>query len=126
MSNNQDIEKIKELIDKGVNVNAYFEDYLYNCPLYISIYNNNYDLIKLLIDKGVDVNISCSVEFTPLSIAILCIKDQTVKHKIVELLLNSGEAPGKTLLMIKGCRNIFWERETKIIRDYLGNFYSKL
>ena len=27
--NNQNIGKIKELIDKGVNVNAYFEDYLY-------------------------------------------------------------------------------------------------
>ena len=48
--NNQDIGKIKELIDKGVNVNAYFKDYLYNCPLYISIYNNNYDLTKLLIE----------------------------------------------------------------------------
>ena len=63
--NDQDIEKIKELIDKGVNVNAYFED-LYNCSSYI--YNNNYNLIKLLLDNGADVNISCSVEFTPLSV----------------------------------------------------------
>ena len=124
--NDQDIEKIKELIDKGVNVNAYFEDYLYNCSLYISIYNNNYNLIKLLLDNGADVNISCSVEFTPLSIAILNIKDETDKYNIVDLLLNSGAAPGKTLKTIKKCRNVFWEKETKIINNFLKNYYSKL
>ena len=50
--NNANLKKIIFLIDKGANVNSHFKDYLYNCPLYTSIYNNNYDLIKLLIDKN--------------------------------------------------------------------------
>lgn len=124
--NNANFKKILFLIDKGANVNSHFKDYLYNCPLYTSIYNNNYDLIKLLIDKGCDVNISCSIEFTPLSIAILSIKDEIDKYKIVKLLLDHGSNPEKTFLMIKKCRNIFWERDTKIISDYLKHFYSKL
>ena len=120
------LEKIQLLINNGANINSNFEDYLYNCPLYISIYNNNYDLIKLLIDKGCDVNISCSIEFTPLSIAILSIKDENIKYKIVKLLLDSGSNEEKTLSIIKKCRNVFWKKETKEIKDYLYNFKSKL
>ena len=100
------------------DINFVSNDYLYNCPLYISITKSNYELTKLLLENGADPNQACNVEFTPLSLAILKIENESEKKKIVKLLIDHGANIFKSLDKIKNVRNIFWKNEYKQLIDY--------
>lgn len=62
---NNDIEKVKELLDSGIDVNTKnkFED----TPLYEACYFNRIEIVKLLLEHpNIDVNTKDKYEMTPL------------------------------------------------------------
>ena len=79
--NNNDIEKVKELLNSGVDVNL--RDINKQTPLHTSCSNNRIKIAKLLLaHPNIDVNIKREGGWSPLYWA--CISDQI---KIVKLLL---------------------------------------
>ncbi len=79
-----DINRVKQLIAQGVDVNAAHEVHG-NTLLIISILQNNIDIIELLINKGADVNIENRHGETPL---LLAVYEEDID--IVELLIDTG------------------------------------
>ena len=77
-----DIEKIEELINNGVDVNA--RDKYERTPLH---YAKNYDAAKLLIDNGADVNAKDFYGSTPLY-DIIC-RNNYVQWQYVKVYLHN-------------------------------------
>lgn len=67
-SSDGDINKVKELVAKGADVNI--KDSFESTPLHFALRKQNYDIAKLLIEKGADVNVKDKEGKTPLKIAI--------------------------------------------------------
>lgn len=85
------IEKIKELIRNGANVNYVFRPEEYgNTPLHMAAYFAMNDIIKLLIDNGADVNCYSLEGKTPLDYAI----KRHNREETVSLLLRNGAIDG--------------------------------
>ena len=85
------IEKIKELISNGADVNYVFRPEEYgNRPLHMAAYFAMNDIIKLLIDNGADVNCYSLEGKTPLDYAI----KRHNKEETVSLLLRNGAIDG--------------------------------
>ena len=61
----QDSNKVKELVDKGVDVNYQDETYG-STPLILACQYNFVDLAKYLIGKGADINLQAKNGYTPL------------------------------------------------------------
>lgn len=64
-----DTDLIRELIDKGANVNAQNDDK--RTPLRMAIMNGHVDAVKLLLDKGADLNTQDKDGNTPLHQAVM-------------------------------------------------------
>ncbi|WP_048197572.1 ankyrin repeat domain-containing protein, partial [Methanocaldococcus sp. FS406-22] len=50
-----DVEKVKELIKKGANVNA--KNRFGGTPLQAAVVGNHIEVVKLLIENGADLNV---------------------------------------------------------------------
>jgi len=78
-----DIKKVKEIIDDGININAI--DEYGSTALIAATRNCQYSIVKLLIDVGANVNIENYSRNTSLSLAI-----KKGQIEIVNLLINAG------------------------------------
>ena len=74
-----DIEKIKELIKEGTNLNIFADSMP---PLYHAVNNGNLEIVKLLVENGADVNVKNVVGQTPLHEAARCGYFEIVKYLI--------------------------------------------
>ena len=63
-SKNGNLEKVKELIEKGVNLN--FQNNMGDTALILSIEHNREEVARLLINKGADVNVQENTNNTAL------------------------------------------------------------
>ncbi|TDA41701.1 MAG: hypothetical protein DSO07_03190 [Thermoproteota archaeon] len=63
----RDLEKVKELLDRGADVNA--KDIFGDTPLHIAARNGHLDIVKLLLERGADVNARNESGDTPLTAA---------------------------------------------------------
>ena len=79
----QDSNKVKELVDKGVDVNYQDETYG-STPLILACQYNFVDLAKYLIGKGADINLQAKNGYTPLIAAA------GVSEELTDLLLAKG------------------------------------
>lgn len=79
-----DIQKVKEFIGQGVDVNAK-EDRMAATPLLFAVSGGQKDVIRFLIAQGADVNARARVLSTALHVAVLC-----AEMDIIELLLDQG------------------------------------
>jgi ankyrin repeat protein/beta-lactamase regulating signal transducer with metallopeptidase domain len=77
------MEKVKEFLQKGIDINSKDEDG--DTPLIISVNRDNNDIAKLLIDKGADVNVGDEGNYTPLYYAIW-----NLNKDMVNLLISKG------------------------------------
>lgn len=85
------IEKIKELIRNGADVNYVFRPEEYgNTPLHMAAYFAMNDIIKLLIDNGAGVNPLSLEGKTPLDYAV----ERHNREETVSLLLRNGAIAG--------------------------------
>jgi ankyrin repeat protein len=83
---NNDIDKVRYLIDQGQDVNQKITQFLIpKTLLTIAILEKNPDLVKLLIEKGANVNESDELNQTPLFVAV-----NTEQIEIVKLLIENG------------------------------------
>ncbi len=80
---NNDIDEIEVLIDRGVNVNQH--DRLGYTPVILAILYKNLDIAQLLIQNGADLSIDYN-ELSPLMIAT-----QTENKPMIELILDNIE-----------------------------------
>jgi ankyrin repeat protein len=81
---NNDINKVEEFLNNGVNIDI--KDVNGYTPLHNAIIKGNIEIVKLLLDKGAHINARDNhFNETPLFIAA-----KTGKQKIVELLLEKG------------------------------------
>jgi ankyrin repeat protein len=79
----QNLEKTKELINKGVNIN--YQDKTYgSTPLILACQYGFVDIAKFLIEKGADVNLQANNGYTPLIAAA------GVSEELTDLLLSKG------------------------------------
>lgn len=94
---------VKDLIKKGVNVNAINE--LKVTALMYAVVTCSFEIVKLLVDKGADVNSEDKFGYTPLIYAIIYRNNQSALHaggnswdpgimedsiKVAKLLIKSG------------------------------------
>jgi ankyrin repeat protein len=82
-ANKGDIEKVRELIAKGYNVNT--RDEANWTPLHRAIFMGHKEIAKLLIANGADVNAKNNIGVIPIMLAV--IRDY---NDIVELLIKNG------------------------------------
>jgi len=86
---NSDVNKIKELLDSGIDINIKYEKkstlfYLFT-PLHLACFYSNIDIIKLLLSyPDINVNIQDNNGNTPLHLPC---SDELVNINVVELLL---------------------------------------
>lgn len=91
------LDKIKELLNEGANIN--YIDKNMDSPLLIAISNNNYDLVKFLLENGANPNPDPDKVYTlPLNLAIdtsvevtknnIDVKEDSID--IIKLLLEFG------------------------------------
>jgi len=59
-----DVRKVRELLDRGANVNA--RDMIGDTPLHDAAYHGFLNVAKLLLDRGADVNAKDMIGYTPL------------------------------------------------------------
>lgn len=78
-----DIDKVKELIEEGAKIN--YRNTAGFTPLFLAIFNNNYEISKLLIDNGAFVNCRLYNGLTPILKAYL-----GEFEEIVDLLLENN------------------------------------
>ena len=79
----QELDKAKELIEKGVDVN--YQDKTYgSTPLILACQYNFVDMAKFIIEKGADVNLPAKNGYTPLIAAA------GVSEELTKLLLSKG------------------------------------
>jgi len=83
-SSNGDVEKIKKLIEYGVDVNAKEGNNKYT-PLALSCQHGNIEAVKLLLDNGADIEARDHYNETA-----LCIASRNGRSDIVQLLLDNG------------------------------------
>jgi hypothetical protein len=81
-ANHGNIDQIKELLDKGADVNAKGQDDNWT-PLMKAAANNQFEVCKLLIEKGADINAVNKQGFTVLIIAALYGKDHPEVCKVL-------------------------------------------
>lgn len=88
------IEKIKDLINNGLDVNEKYDGKL---PLVVAVVSNKVDIVRLLIENGANVNIRSDVNLTPIM--------YTDNEEIAQLLIDNGaninarDDEGQTALM---------------------------
>ena len=86
------LNKIRELLDSGIDINKYYELYggiKKEYPLIYACKNKKYNVVKLFLEYSTtNVNIQDSFGNNPLSESINYIDDLKIKYKIVKLLLN--------------------------------------
>ena len=79
----QNLEKTKELVNKGVDIN--YQDKTYgSTPLILACQYGFVDIAKFLIEKGADVNLQANNGYTPLIAAA------GVSEELTDLLLSKG------------------------------------
>ena len=79
----QDLEKTKELVNKGVDIN--YQDKTYgSTPLILACQYGFVDIAKFLVEKGADVNLQAKNGYTPLIAAT------GVSEELTDLLLSKG------------------------------------
>jgi len=81
-----DLKAVRDLLDKGVNVNARDKDG--RQPLIEATYWQHADIVRLLIDKGADVNAKKLDGTTALEFAVL------LRSKEIEQMLRQAGAKG--------------------------------
>jgi ankyrin repeat protein len=82
-----DVEKIKEFIQAGANVNNNQHGSIQQSPLHAAVWINHPEIVKLLIEKGANVNIQDRNGNTPLHLAAM----QGDTHiEVIRLLLERG------------------------------------
>ena len=88
------IEKVKDYIDNGLDINKTYDDKL---PLIVAVVLNKVDIVRLLIDNGANVNIRSDENLTPII--------YTDNYEIAQLLIDNGanvnaiDNDGQTALM---------------------------
>jgi uncharacterized protein len=78
-----DIHKVRDLIDRGVDVNAYGS--AYGTALLFAAGNGHREIVALLLEKGANVNVKNRNDFTPLMGAA-----SRGHNDVVELLIEKG------------------------------------
>lgn len=96
----EDLEKVNELILKGADINA--KDLRGLTPLQVAIQNNADKIVKSLIEKGANLEADDLEEGTPLYVAIHCNSDKVVKYLVEErrLDINTKSQDGITMLHV--------------------------
>jgi uncharacterized protein len=82
-SQNGDLERVKELIKKGADLNV--QNGFGNTALICSSANNNHEIINLLVQNGANVNVRCNDGITALEYSIL-----NGHKEISEILVKKG------------------------------------
>lgn len=88
-SDQGDLDRVKELIDKGYNVNA-FDEVLNITPLHYAVRNENFEIVKFLLQNGADVNAHDEEHIgeTPLGdVAASC------SYEMAKVLIDAGANP---------------------------------
>lgn len=62
----EDVDKVRELINKGANVNAKEDGYSKITPLFIAVETGNIEIVQLLLDNGAKINAQDKGKQTPL------------------------------------------------------------
>jgi ankyrin repeat protein len=103
--NIQDIQKLKELISAGIDVNA--EDSMGNSVLMLACWTSNNEIVKTILAAGANPN------FGNGSFPVVQIPCITGQYKIVKLLIDAGadinavDKYGSTALMVE---NLFYSQ----------------
>jgi len=82
---NGDVEKVKELIASGVDVDSLVDGV--HTPLMFAVYYGHYEVAKILIDKGADVNAAHSTNHTVLYHAL---EASQLHAELIQLLVDAG------------------------------------
>lgn len=90
-SNEGDFNKVKNLIDNGVDVNL--KDKEGWTPLHFAAQSQNHDIVLLLIEAGAEINGCDSHGNTPLSNAVF---NYTTDGSVIEILRKYGADPYKS------------------------------
>ncbi len=81
-----DLEKLKEFVESGIDVNAKGNDKFHSPPLVIAAGNGHTDIVVYLISKGADVNAYNDIGFT----ALINTARYGVDIRIAEMLIEAG------------------------------------
>ena len=79
------IEKVKALLEKGVNINAIDMDEDQDTALHYAAWKGHADIVKLLIDEKADINVLDRSGMTPLHFAV-----RIRRNQIIEMLLDAN------------------------------------
>ncbi len=95
---NNNLSKVRSLIDKGANVNFVGPDG--KTPLHFAADNRNIEMVKLLLAKGANVNAADSTGYTPLHFAAVVGDTEVVKLLLAApgIDVNAANSTGKTTL----------------------------
>lgn len=100
-----DVDLVRELLAKGVNVNAKEDSYSKITPLFVAVENGNLEIVRLLLDFGAKVNARDTQKQTPIMRL-----DEDATPELVELLLqyrakvDAVDNDGSTALIIAANR----------------------
>ena len=115
---NNNIARIKELLDSGIDVNSQNDDGW--TPLHEVCENNNIEIVKLLLEQpNIDVNAKDYDGWTPLSIACINHKLENVKELLSHpnINVNAKDYKGKTTLY-HACRGGYPKVVVKLLLEH--------
>jgi tetratricopeptide (TPR) repeat protein len=87
-----DVKKVKELLDKGANVN----EFKYGTALMIAAQDGRLEIARLLIDRGADINVQSNMGWTALGLAA-----DGGHTDMVDLLITKGADVDASIAAIK-------------------------
>ena len=100
LSGDNNINGVKKLLDKGVDINSIDDD---GCTaLYYASRNNCEKTVTMLLERGADVNICNMIRRTPLMVAASCERINIIKILLESeaIYVNTVDNRGKTALTL--------------------------